>query len=255
MSIFSLSFVGVLAVGIGFAVATNVGFAAASRAATSPTATMTDAFERGDIDEATRQGSIAGPVVVEAGLGSASRSVQLASIASAPFVEDRLELLSTLATVAANPDRRTAIPAAMSARAIARELARQDELADDIDEDDIATWRARYEAIAGNRNHFIEVRVLALDTIAALGTVDVARALEDPDADFRAAAVAVVPVPTPEPMFAPLAKAIREDADADVVRGAALALCDQKDKAVVLLGAQGLDRLRKLAPKSRCVTK
>lgn len=213
---------------------------------------MTDAFERGDIDEATRQGAIAGPVVVEAGLGSGSRGVQLASIASAPYVEDRAELLSSLATVAAGPDRRTAIPAATSARAIARELGRQ-ELPDDIGDDDLATWRARYEAIAANKNHFIEVRVLALDTIAALGTVDVARALEDPDADFRAAAVALVPVPTPEPMFAPLAKAIREDADEDVVRTAANALCEQRDKAVALLGAQGLDRLKKLAPKSRCL--
>lgn len=248
MSIFSLSFVGVLAVGIGFA-------AAASTASTATTAAMTDAFERGDIDEATRQGSIAGPVVVEAGLGSASRPVQLASIVSAPFVEDRLELLSTLATLAAGPDRRTAIPAAMSARAIARELAREDELPDDIGEDDVATWRARYEAIAANRSHFIEVRVLALDTIAALGHVDVVRALEDPDADFRAAAVALVPTPTPEPLFAPLAKAIREDADVDVVRAAAIAVCEQKDKAVALLGAQGLGRLKKLAPKSRCFAK
>jgi hypothetical protein len=215
---------------------------------------MTDAFERGDLDEATRQGAIAGPVVVEAGLGSASRSVQLASIASAPFVEDRAELLSSLATVAANPDRRTAIPAATSARAIARELTKG-ELPDDIDDDDLATWRARYEAIAANRNHFIEVRVLALDTIAALGHVDIARALEDPDADFRTAAVALVPTPTPEPLFAPLAKAVREDADADVVRTAAIALCEQKDKAVALLGAQGLGRLKKLAPKSRCFAK
>ena len=247
MSIFSLSFVGVLAAGIGFA-ASSTTLTAAS------TTTMTDAFERGDIDEATRQGSIAGPVVVEAGLGSASRSVQLASIASAPYVEDRAELLSSLATLAANPDRRTAIPAATSARAIARELAK-DELPDDIDDDDLATWRARYEAIASNRNHFIEVRVLALDTIAALGHVDITRALDDPDADFRTAPVALVPTPTPEPLFAPLAKAIREDADADVVRTAAIALCEQKDKAVALLGAQGLDRLKKLAPKSRCLGK
>jgi hypothetical protein len=251
MSIFSLSFVGVLAAGIGFAAASAT---TATTAPSAPTATMTDAFERGDLDEATRQGAIAGPVVVEAGLGSASRSVQLASIASAPFVEDRAELLSSLATVAANPDRRTAIPAATSARAIARELTKA-ELPDDIDDDDLATWRARYEAIAANRNHFIEVRVLALDTIAALGHVDIARALEDPDADFRTAAVAVVPVPTPDPLFAPLAKAIREDADVDVVRTAALALCEQKDKAVALLGAQGLDRLKKLAPKSRCLAK
>ena len=76
-----------------------------------------------------------------------------------------------------------------------------------------------------NRGHFIEVRVLALDTIAALGTVDIAHALGDPDPDFRAAAVALVPVPTPEPMFAPLAKAIRDDADADVVRDGRSSRC------------------------------
>jgi hypothetical protein len=215
---------------------------------------MTDALERGDIDEATRQGTLAGPVVVEDGLGSAARSAQLASIASAPFVEDRAELLTTLATVAAGPDRRTAIPAALSARMIARELAMK-ELPDDIGDDDVAVWRARFDAIAANRSHFIEVRVFALDTVAALGSVDLARALDDPDPDFRAAAVAVVPTPTPDALLAPLAKAVRDDADGDVVRNAALALCERKDKAVALLGAQGLARIKKLAPKSACLAK
>ena len=230
MSIFSLSILGVLAA--------------------AGIVSMTEALERGDVDEATRQGALAGPVVVEEGLGSASRMTQLASIASAPYVEDRPELLPSLATLAAGPDRRTAIPAALSARTIARELAMK-ELPDDIGEDDVASWRARFESIAFNRSHFIEVRVYALDTIAALGTVDVARALEDPDADFRTAAVAVVPVPTPQAMLPMLAKAIREDADTDVVRTAARAFCERPDKA--LLGAQGLARLKKLAPKSACL--
>lgn len=234
MSIFSLSIIGVLA--------------------TAGIVSMTEALERGDVDEASRQGALAGPVVVEEGLGSASRLTQLASIASAPFVEARPELLPALATVAGGPDRRTAIPAALSARRIARELAMK-ELPDDIGDDDVAVWRARFDSIAFNRSHFIEVRVFALDTVAALGGVDVARALEDPDADFRTAAVALVPTPTPDAMLTLLAKAVREDADGDVVRNAALALCERKDKAVALLGAQGLARIKKLAPKSACLAK
>lgn len=230
MSIFSLSILGVLAA--------------------AGIVSMTEALERGDVDEASRQGALAGPVVVEEGLGSASRLTQLASIASAPFVEARPELLPALATVAGGPDRRTAIPAALSARRIARELAMQ-ELPDDIGDDDVALWRARFESIAFNRSHFIEVRVFALDTVAALGTVDVARALEDPDADFRTAAVAVVPVPTPKKLLPTLARAIREDSENDVVRTAALAFCEHKEKS--LLGAQGLARLKKIAPKSDCL--
>jgi hypothetical protein len=252
MSIFSLGFVGIFAM--------------------AGIASMTDAFERGDIDEATRQGVLAGPTVVESGLASSSRTTQLASIASAPMVEDRAELLPALATLAGGPDRRTSIPAAEAARTIARELA-QYELADDLGSDDIQTWRALYESIAANTGHPIEVRVMSLDTVASLASVldpqalgfDLGKALADPDPAFRAAAVALVPRPTPAPLYAPLAKAVLGDADTLVAITAAQALCgDDKTKALPLLGAQGLDRIKKLvaeAPKratrdaARCLAK
>src|SRR5262245_32894287 len=85
-------------------------------------ASMTAALDRGDVDEAARQGALAGPAAVGRALGSRERSTQLAAIAAAPDVEDRAELLAALADVAAGPDRRTAIPAARAARSIARGL-------------------------------------------------------------------------------------------------------------------------------------
>lgn len=132
--------------------------------------TMTAAFERGDVDEAARQGAIAGPATVEAALGSSSRTAVLAGIASAPMVEDRAELLPALARVAAGPDRRTAIPAARAARQIARWLAAH-ELADDLAPADIDAWRAAYADLALARDHFVEVRTAALDAANALAHV------------------------------------------------------------------------------------
>jgi hypothetical protein len=148
----------------------------------------------------------------------------------------------------------------LAARTIARELAAH-ELPDDLASDDVQTWRALFESIAANPNHPIEVRVYALDTVTSLASVldpqslgfDLAKALEDTDPDFRAAAVALVPVPTPPALHATLAKAILSDADNDVARDAARALCDDKPKAIALLGAQGIDRIKKLAPKNRCL--
>ncbi|HTL32886.1 MAG TPA: hypothetical protein VL326_07170 [Kofleriaceae bacterium] len=224
---------------------------------------MTGALDRGDVDEASRQGTLAGPAVVETGLAPTQpRLTQLAAIAASPHVEDRAELLPALATLAQGPDRRTAIPAALAARTIATELSTH-ELPDDLASDDIQTWRALFESIAANRGHTIEVRVYALDTVASLAATldpstlgfELANALEDPDPDFRAAAVALVPAPTPAALQATLAKAILSDADDDVARFAANALCDDKPKAVALLGAQGIDRIKKLAPKSRCLAR
>src|SRR5439155_18983443 len=125
MSIFSLGFLGIVAA--------------------AGIASMTGAFERGDLDETSRQGTLAGPGIVENGLAPTQRrSTQLAAIESAPHVEDRAELLPALASLAGGPDRRTAIPAALAARTIARELAAH-ELPDDLGSDDIQTWRALFE--------------------------------------------------------------------------------------------------------------
>ena len=100
-------------------------------------AAMRAALERGDLDEAVRQGALAGPVVVERALHAGDRATRLAGIAAAPVVEDRAELLDALADAAGGPDRRTAIPAAAAARAIARELERQGR-PDDLAADDVA---------------------------------------------------------------------------------------------------------------------
>jgi hypothetical protein len=243
MSIFSLGFLGIVAA--------------------AGIASMTGALERGDVEEASRQGVLAGPAVVESALSPTQpRATQLAAIASAPHVEDAAELLPALATIADGPDRRTSIPASLAARDIARDLAAH-ELPDDLASDDVQTWRALFESIAANPGHTIEVRVYALDTVASLAAVldptslgfDLANALEDADPDFRAAAVALVPVPTPPALHPTLAKAILSDADNDVARDAARALCEDKPKALTLLGAQGMDRLKKIAPKSRCLVR
>ena len=215
---------------------------------------MTDAYEKGDLDEATRQGVNAGPAAVETGLTVASRATRLAAIAAAPLVEAPAELLPALATLAAGPDRRTAIPAAASARAIARELALH-ELPDDLGADDVTTARALFDSIARNGEHPIETRVLALDTVASLSVVlepgamgfDLGVALGDRDPAYRAAAVALVPRPTPAKVRGLLAKTVLDDADRKVALGAAQALCgDDRAAALPLLGARGLDRVKKL---------
>jgi hypothetical protein len=234
MSIFSLGFFGAVAV--------------------AGITTMTGAYERGDVDEASRQGVLAGPAVVEQALASSVRATQLAGIAAAPAVEGRAELLPALANVASGADRRTAIPAALAARSIARELAK-DDLPDDLGEDDVMTWRALFDQVAHDENRFIEVRVFALDTVSSLAQTlaptsigfDLASALADPDPAFRAAAVALVPRPTPAALRAPLAKTVNDDADEGVALAAAGTLCsDARDPAIALLGARGLERVRKL---------
>jgi hypothetical protein len=177
MSNFSLEMLGVLAAGIG---------------------SMTAAMDRGDRDEAARQGMLAGPVVVERALEAPVRSTRLAAIAAAPTVEDRAELLPALARLAAGPDRRTALPAARAARAIARELAAH-ELPDDLAPADLDEWRTSFEQLARDPDHFIEARVLALDTATALAHTidptaagfDLAALAADPDPALRAEAAAL----------------------------------------------------------------
>lgn len=288
-------------------------------------AAMRAAFERGDVDEAARQGALAGPAVLErilrapdrpertgsstpqrspsadptskpppapatskpppapaaadagggslraapselpgklprsdgagANLGSAlpiDRMTKLAAIAAAPIVEDRAELLAVLAEVAGGPDRRMAIPAAGAARAIARELARRGR-PDDLAPDDIATWRATWAGLALRTDRWIELRLIALDTAAALDPaglgVDPATALGDRDPAFRRAAATIVPLPAPRTSYRALATAVVEEPEPDIALAAGQSLCtaiDATNQRAVLdaLGAAGLARLR-----------
>lgn len=222
-------------------------------------AAMRAAFQRGDVDEAARQGALAGPAVVEIALSSRDRATQLAAIAAAPIVEDRAELLDALGQVAAGPDRRTAIPAASAARTIARELASRDP-PDDIARHDIATWSRLWAQLAMRGDRWIELRMLALETAAALDpggiAVDLGDALRDPDPAFRSAVVSVVPLPAPVALRAALATAVVKDTDREVALGAAQTLClslDDAAPAPILdaLGPEGLGRIRALVAKPR----
>jgi hypothetical protein len=217
---------------------------------------MTAALERGDLDEAARQGSLAGPVVVEHALESPARASKLAAIVAAPTVEDRAELLPALARAAASGDRRIAIPAAQAARTIAREVAHR-ELADDLAADDVEQWRAAFETIARGGERFVEVRLAALDTASSLAHVADPAALgftlevvlADRDPAVRAAAVALVPQPAAAALRAPLAAAVIDDADAHVALVAAQALCadlahDDPAPVLAALGPRGLERIR-----------
>ena len=121
-------------------------------------ATMTAALERGDVDEAARQGVLAGPAVVERALASTTRATVLAGIAAAPVVADAAEMLPALAAVAARGDRRVAIPAARAARRIARALVRSD-LPDDLAAADLDDWRQAWLQLATAPDRFVEVRV------------------------------------------------------------------------------------------------
>jgi hypothetical protein len=224
---------------------------------------MRAAMERGDVDEAARQGVNGGAFVVEAALNAPDRAARLAGIVAAPDVEGRAELLDALANVAGGADRRIAIPAARAARAIARELAER-ELPDDIASDDAITWRDVWAALAMRGDRWIELRVLALDTAAALdraATVPGAApqrigvaldiALGDRDPAFRRAAVANVPAPVPAVMRAPLGKAIASDTDEDVALAAAHALCfdlvaDAAGPILEVIDAAGMQRLKTL---------
>jgi len=223
-------------------------------------ASMKAAMERGDLTEAARQGALAGPTVVERALASPDRMVRLAAIAAAPLTEDRAELLAPLARAAAGPDRRTAIPAALAAAAIAHDLM-QHERPDDIAPDDIATWRATFSQLALQTDRWIELRLAALETAAELdpaGTrIDLAVALADPDPAFRKHAASLVALPLPDAAIAPLASTVVKDVDADVARAAAQALCADPTKPILdALGEPGLARIRTLGGDTkRCLTK
>jgi len=214
-------------------------------------AAMRAALERGDLDEAARQGAIAGPAVVERALRAPDALGRLAAIAAAPIVEDRAELLDALAGVAGGPDRRTAIPAAVAARTIARELARHDR-PDDLADDDLAGWRTAWSALALRGDRWIELRLVALDTAAALDPaglgVELAAALRDPDPAFRRAAATIVARPAPPATHAALAGAVIHDVDPGVALDAAQALCAALPATarpiLDALGPPGLARIR-----------
>jgi hypothetical protein len=159
-------------------------------------AAMRAALERGDLDEAARQGALAGPAVVERALRSPDRTTQLAAIAAAPVVEDRAELLVPLARLAGGADRRVAIPAAAAARRIALDFARHDR-PDDLADDDVATWRAAWAGLALRGDRWIELRLLALDTAVALDPaglgIELAAGRADPDPAFRRAVASLTP--------------------------------------------------------------
>jgi hypothetical protein len=215
--------------------------------------TMRAAIDRGDVDEAARQGMLAGPATIAKALAASDRSARLAGIAAAPTAMDREELLEPLAKLADNPDRRTAIPAANAARQIARELAKQADPPDDIALEDIVAWRDRWAALARDRDRWIELRVIALDTAAALDRggigIELPVALADPDPAFRRAAIAVVPAPVPVALRAPLAATVL-DPDASVALAAAAVLCGDvaaDPKPIVdALGTAGIERIRSL---------
>jgi hypothetical protein len=221
--------------------------------AAAGTATMRAALERGDVDEAARQGALAGPVVVERALAARDRLTQLAAIAAASGVEDRAELLAALARLAGGPDRRTAIPAAEAARAIARELAGLDR-PDDLAADDLSAWRAMWAELALRGDRWIELRIAALETAVALdpgGTgVDLGAALRDPDPAFRRAAVAGVRSPVPATAHTALAGAVIHEVDPAVALDAAQSLCLSLEVAgrpgpvLAALGRDGLARIR-----------
>ncbi len=212
------------------------------------------AIERGDLDEAARQGQLAGPAAVERALRGTDRMSSLAAIAAAPGCEDAAELLPALAVVARGTDRRTAIPAARAAWTIARAIAVRDP-DDDIAAEQLANDRARWAAIAADGTRWIEVRVAALATVAVLAAPDLgyelAPLLADRDPDLRAAAIALIPQPTPAAARTPLAAALVHDADDRVALAAAQALCADlvADPAAPILdaiGDAGLARIKTL---------
>ncbi|HEY1813973.1 MAG TPA: hypothetical protein VGG74_16595 [Kofleriaceae bacterium] len=163
-------------------------------AAAAGIASMTAALERGDLDEVARQGSLAGPAVVEKALASHDRATQLAGIVAAPAVEDRAELLPALARIAAGHDRRTAIPAARAALAIAHAFG-EHERPDDIAPGDVETWRASFEHIARADDALVEARVISLEVAHALVPdqlgFDLAALLLDHDPDVALAAAQI----------------------------------------------------------------
>jgi hypothetical protein len=108
-------------------------------------------------------------------------------------------------------------------------------------------------------DRWIELRLLALDTAAALDPagvgVELGAALHDPDPAFRRAAATIVPLPAPPASYAALAGAVIGDTDPEVALGAAQSLCmsvdDVRRPVLDALGAAGLARIRALVTSER----
>jgi hypothetical protein len=137
-------------------------------------------------------------------------------------------------------------------------------LPDDIAPDDARVWRDAWVALAVRADRWIEVRVLALDTSAALeraatapghapASIGVALdiALADRDPAFRFAAIHDVPAPVPDAMRPLLVKAIESDTDNDAARAAAQVLCFDSTAG---LTPAAIERAKTLGVK-RCLTK
>ena len=220
-------------------------------------ASMRAAIDQGDLDEAARQGALAGPAVIEQALVAKDRPTRLAAILAAPLADGGFDLLEALSQVAIDPDRRVAIPAARAARAIAYELSRHD-IPDDIAVADLAQTRDIWVAIAIDRERPITLRVLALETAAAIDRlvssgigVALPAALADPDPAFRRAAIAAVPMPVPAGLRPALASAVAKDSEPAVALAAAATLCtdlvvDPAKPILDALGSEGRARLRSL---------
>ncbi|HEY0251229.1 MAG TPA: hypothetical protein VGC41_06860 [Kofleriaceae bacterium] len=200
---------------------------------------MTAAVERGDLDEAARQGMQAGPAIVAKALHAKSRTTVLAGIAAAPMVEDRAELLPDLARVAGAGDRRTAIPAARAAKQIADAMTKKD-LPDDLAPEDVQEWRASFEQLAITPGRPIALRITSLEVASSLEHVidrdelgfDLGKALADSDPLLRIAALELVPRPLGANLRAQILPALA-DRDDGVALAAANILCVDDDKTGV----------------------
>src|SRR5262249_39461461 len=130
---------------------------------------------------------------------------------------------------------------------------------DDIAQDDISTWRRVWAQLAMRSDRWIELRMIALDTAAALDPggigVDLGVALHDSDPAFRRAAAAIVPLPAPVAVRAALASAVVNDTVPEVALAAAQSLCLSLDDNAAgptpgpildALGPAGLARIRAL---------
>ncbi|MDB4961416.1 MAG: hypothetical protein JWP01_1415 [Myxococcales bacterium] len=148
---------------------------------TAGIASMTTAMKEGNLEEAARQGLLAGPAVVEQALTAPDPATRMSGIVAAPHMDDRIELLEALAVTAGGPDRRTAIPAARAARVIARDFAHRsaEGIPDDIAVSDLLAWRDAWGVLALDRDRWIELRVMAVDVAATLDELALPAALRD----------------------------------------------------------------------------
>ncbi|MEZ4367711.1 MAG: HEAT repeat domain-containing protein [Kofleriaceae bacterium] len=182
----------------------------------------------------------------------------------APDVDDAYVLLGPLAEQADSWNRATAAHAADAARQIARRLGPRAPVAADVDDDELEARQTRYLALAQRADRWPDVRVAALEVVAALATVrargedlvepgyDLTALLADPEPELRRAAAELLPSPTTEAQRPALVRALLDDPVPAVSLAAAQALCGDLvglgagDPEAVLgaIGPLGLERLR-----------